>query len=371
MYGLELILFLFGSFIITYLVIPKVINVVHFKQLHDDPNERSSHKKNTPTLGGISFYFTLSIALYFLAKWDTTNIINSLVPGLAILFIIGLKDDLVSVLPLTKIFSQLVAIAFLLSNNDLLITSLNGFLGFYEIHSVTSYIISTLFMLSIINSFNLIDGIDGLAASIGVIVCTFFSILFYQTNQFFYSLLSIALVGTLVAFLFYNLSERKKIFMGDTGSLIIGFLVSFLSIKLLSTDATLLSAFSFNPENLPIIVGAAIIIPLFDTVSVFIIRTTTGKRFFKADRNHIHHTFLEFGFSHRKVSFIIGISNIVFFALIFLVSQFFNSFVVFFASLVFLFVVGFFLYNIRQNFDNHKPFIPKSAFFQKIFKIFF
>ncbi|MFY0604925.1 MAG: undecaprenyl/decaprenyl-phosphate alpha-N-acetylglucosaminyl 1-phosphate transferase [Flavobacteriaceae bacterium] len=368
MYGLELVLFLLGSFIITYIVIPKVINVVHYRQLHDDPNERSSHNKNTPTLGGIAFYFTFSIALFFLAKWDTSAIINSLVPGLTILFIIGLKDDLVSVSPLTKILAQITAIAFLLSNNDLLITSLNGFLGIYEIHYITSYVISTLFMLSIINSFNLIDGIDGLAAGIGIIVCSLFSILFFLTDQLFYSFISIVLVGVLVAFLFYNLSDRKKIFMGDTGSLIIGFLISFLCIKLLSTKPVMLEPLPFIVENLPIIVGAAIIIPLFDTVSVFIIRTTTGKRFFEADRNHIHHTFLEFGYSHRRVSFIISLISLIFFGLIFFVSQFFNSFVVFFASLVFLFLVGFILYNIRQNVK--QPKIPASLL-QRIFKIFF
>lgn len=372
MYGLELVLFLLGSFIITYLVIPKVINVVHFKQLHDDPNERSSHNKTTPTLGGISFYFTISVALFFLARWDSSDIINSLVPGLAILFVIGLKDDLVSVSPLTKILSQLVAIAFLLSNNDLLITSLNGFLGIHEIHYVTSYIISTIFMLSIINSFNLIDGIDGLAASIGIIVCSLFCILFYMTGQTFYSLLSMVLVGILIAFLFYNLSDKKKIFMGDTGSLIIGFLISFLCIKLLSTKAGMLEALPFSAENLPIIVGAAIIIPLFDTVSVFIIRTTTGRRFFEADRNHIHHTFLEFGFSHRRVSFIIGLISIAFFGLIFLFCQFFNSIIVFSVSIVFLFIVGTILYTIRQSFNIKETATTlPSSFFQRIFKIFF
>lgn len=371
MYGLELVLFLLGSFVVTYFVIPKVINVAHFRQLNDNPNERSSHNKTTPTLGGIAFFFTVSIAIFFLGRWDSGDVINNLVPGLAVLFIIGLKDDLVSVSPLTKILAQFIAIAFLLSNSDMLITSLNGFLGFNEIHSITAYIISGIFMISIINSFNLIDGIDGLAASIGIIVCSLFSVLFYQTGQYFYGLLSITVVGILIAFLFYNLSERKKIFMGDTGSLMIGFLISFLSIKLIATDVSLLGSFSFIPENLPIIVGAAIIVPLFDTVSVFIIRTSTGKRFFEADRNHIHHTFLEFGYSHRRVSLVIGLANMLFFLAIFFASQFYNSFIVFFTAIIFLSVLGIVLYRIRKNFNMPKPKLPKTVFQRIIFRIFF
>ncbi|MBS9461259.1 undecaprenyl/decaprenyl-phosphate alpha-N-acetylglucosaminyl 1-phosphate transferase [Flagellimonas sp. 389] len=302
-----------GSFLLVYLTIPKIIGVVEYKRLMDDPNSRSSHKDRTPTLGGVAFYFTLIFAFFFIKNWQVSNEVIYIIPGLTILFIVGLKDDLVVLSPGSKLIAQTLAIAFVLANNSFVIESLNGFLNIYEIPYFLYLVIAGFLMLTIINSYNLIDGIDGLASIVGIVIMVIYTTIFYLSEEYFFALLSITMNACLMAFFGFNISSDKKIFMGDTGSLIVGFIISVLTLKFLALKPDSYEGLPFLLENAPLIAISILIVPLFDTARVFTIRIANKRGPFSPDRNHVHHVLIDFwGLSHKQASFIIGCFNILF-----------------------------------------------------------
>jgi len=302
-----------GSFLLVYLTIPKIIGVVEYKRLMDDPNQRSSHSRKTPTLGGVSFFFTLIIALFFIKNWHEHTEDIFIIPGLTILFIVGLKDDMVVLSPGSKLIAQVIAIAFVLVNDSFGIESLNGFLNIYEIPYYLYLVIGGFLMLTIINSYNLIDGIDGLASIVGIVIMVIYTTIFYLSQEYFFALIAITMNACLMAFFGFNISSSKKIFMGDTGSLIVGFIISILTLKFLALEPTAYGELPFLLENAPLIAISILIVPLFDTARVFTIRIANRKAPFSPDRNHVHHILIDFwGLSHKQASFIIGCFNIIF-----------------------------------------------------------
>jgi len=307
------ILLFLGSFLLTYLTIPKIIGVVEHKRLMDDPNKRSSHTTRTPTLGGVAFFYTLIFALFFIRGRDAFDEAMYIIPGLTILFIVGLKDDLVVISPGAKLLSQVFAIAFILTNPSFTIHSLNGFLNINEIPYYLYLIIGGFMMITIINSYNLIDGIDGLASIVGIVILVIYTTIFYLTEEYFFALLAIALNASLMSFLGFNLSSDKKIFMGDTGSLIVGFVISVLTLKFLALRPVAYTDLPFLLENAPLIAISILIVPLFDTARVFTIRIANKKGPFSPDRNHTHHVLIDYwGLTHKQASFIIGCFNLLF-----------------------------------------------------------
>ena len=314
MHFLETAVALFmGAFLLTYLTIPKIIGVVEYKRLMDDPNKRSSHSTKTPTLGGIAFFYTLVFALFFIEERGSFNEAIYIIPGLTVLFIVGMKDDLVVLSPGAKLVAQVVAIAFILVNESFTIDSLNGFLNINEIPYYLYLVIGGFMMLTIINSYNLIDGIDGLASVVGIVIMIIYTTIFYMTAEYFFALISITLNAILMAFFGFNISANKKIFMGDTGSLIVGFVISLLTLKFLALKPESYTELPFLLENAPIIAISILIVPLFDTARVFAIRIANKKAPFSPDRNHVHHVLIDFwGLSHKQASFIIGCFNLIF-----------------------------------------------------------
>jgi len=307
------ILLFVGSFILTYLTIPKIIGVVEHKRLMDDPNQRSSHKSRTPTLGGIAFFYCLIFSLFFIKDKAEHLEFIYLIPGLTILFIVGLKDDMVVLSPGSKLLAQVVAIAFILVNDSFGIESLNGFLNIYEIPYYLYLAIGGFLMLTIINSYNLIDGIDGLASIVGIVIMVIYTTIFYLSKEYFFALIAITMNACLMAFFGFNISSSKKIFMGDTGSLIVGFIISVLTLKFLALEPTAYGELPFLLENAPLIAISILIVPLFDTARVFAIRLANKRGPFSPDRNHVHHVLIDFwGLSHKQASFIIGCFNIIF-----------------------------------------------------------
>lgn len=161
-------------------------------------------------------------------------------------------------------------------------------------------------MLTIINAYNLVDGIDGLAASLSTVALFFFAVCFFWIGHYFLALSSVVMIGSLLGFLVFNLSERRKIFMGDTGSLIVGFFIAVLSIRLLALDNSI-HRLPFSPKYVPLIMGTIILIPIFDVIRVFSLRILKGRSPFSADRIHIHHVIIDkTGWSHRRTSFAIS-----------------------------------------------------------------
>lgn len=355
------IIFFLGAYFLTYFTIPKIIGLVEYKKLMDNPNKRSSHKKITPTLGGISFFYVLILTFFFLKSWDDYNVALNFIPGLTILFIVGLKDDLVVLAPISKLIAQICSIIFVLAHQNFIIDNLNGFLGIQEIPIYVHYILSGFLMLTIINAYNLIDGIDGLAAIVGIIILVLYAIIFYFTGDYFYTLLCLALNGSLMAFLAFNLSSSRKIFMGDTGSLIVGFIISILTLKFLTLTPSNYENLPFLLENAPIIAISILIVPLFDTARVFAIRLVNKKSPFSPDRNHIHHILIDYlSMTHRQASMTIGGFNL-FFVILFIAlgSTSSNGYLLVFLILLII-GLGYLFFRLDYSFSN----IKRKIFFR-------
>lgn len=305
-----LLIFLF-SFIISHFLVGKIRSIVIFKRLMKNSNHRSSHTGFVPNLGGVAFYIVLMFSFYFIKPYDKNDLTTALLPALTILLFTGIKDDIIVISAITKFIAQIISALFYVLY---VLPKLNlyGFLGLEVLPLWLSGIISVLIIITVINTINLIDGIDGLAAIISIIILTTYGVFFFLTKENFMFLLCLSLIGCLLAFLRYNFSLKNKIFMGDTGSMILGFIIGFFTIQILSLkNYSFICDTTFKVENNPLLVLFILFIPLFDTIRVFITRTINKKSPFKPDRNHIHHIFIDYyKFSHKKVSLIIGLFNI-------------------------------------------------------------
>ncbi len=303
--ALILIIFFTTGFMLMYFVTPVVIQVVKLRRLFEPVSNRSSHGQNVPSFGGITFFIVLILALNISEQFFVTSRAVFLVPSALFIFFMGLKDDLTGISPWNKITVQLIATTILFLSPDFQITNLHGFLGIYEIVPWICIPLAFLVVIFYINAYNLIDGIDGLASGLGALFFTFFSLVYFTLNDFMMMAVCLAMVGSFVAFLRFNTSKDKRIFLGDTGSLLIGFLIAAIVINILSKD--------YHEEiqmkyvaNLPLLIISALYIPVFDSIRVFIIRIQNGKSPFASDRSHIHHVILEyFKISHQKTSLLL------------------------------------------------------------------
>ena len=323
---LQFIFYFLGVFMLSYFLIPKIRAKALKLNLKDTPDIRSSHTIPVPTFGGVVFYISYILVLFFAQSLDSNHVSITLIASISILFFTGLLDDFKNLSPKIKFLCQIIGVALLMFQPDFRILSFHGFMGIYEIPLYVSVGGSMFFLLGLINAFNLIDGIDGLTGITGVIVASFYSYLLYNLGYFFYLSLSLATIATLLAFLRFNFSNTRKIFMGDTGSLVIGLVLGVLTLKLLSVDDTAYGSLSFYRAQLPLFLTGVLFVPLLDTMRVMFLRLTKGVSMFKPDRNHLHHIIVDFGLSHRKASFFIGFVNFIVALIMFFVIQKFNSF---------------------------------------------
>tara|TARA_R100001369_G_scaffold48787_1_gene75345 strand:- start:3661 stop:4776 length:1116 start_codon:yes stop_codon:yes gene_type:complete len=346
------LLSILGSYLLVAILIPKISWIVKSRNLMDQPDHRSSHKNSTPSMAGVSFFLVLIFMLNVINPWDIDGIGINLIAATGLMFAIGLKDDLVLSTPRAKIGGEILAIFFVLFCDCLEVSSLEGLFGLTAIPSWLSHGIIVLMILTIVNSYNMIDGIDGLASIIGIAIFAIFGVIFYAAGLDFYVLLCLCLIGILLAYLRYNLSSTKKIFMGDTGSLVIGFCMGFMSLKFLSMDVSLLSDYAFNGENKFIVIGAILFIPLFDTLRVIGVRLLNNKSPFHPDNNHIHHMLISSGLTHFKASLLLCFLNLGIAATLILLSTIFSSYeMIGFMTLYFGFFLGVF-YMLKVNIGN-------------------
>lgn len=298
------------AFLITFFAIPSIIRVAIIKNLFDEPGERKAHKSSIPTLGGLAIFAGVVFSFTFWSAGIEYQPTQYVLAAIVVLFFIGIKDDIVELTAIKKLYGQIFAALIIVVFANIRITSLFGIFGIYDIPYWFSLIISIFTILTIINAFNLIDGIDGLAAGVGAIAAFAFGLWFYNYNQIALCILSFSLFSSLLAFMVYNFSPAN-IFMGDTGSLIVGLILSVLAIHFVQLSfASPPYAFPFRSS--PAMAIAILIIPLIDTLRVFVIRLLKRKSPFSADRNHLHHFLLDLGLSHRGVSFTLYSINITF-----------------------------------------------------------
>jgi len=302
------------AFIVTFFSIPSIIAVAQANHLYDEPNGRTSHNVSTPTLGGMGIYAGIIIASMIFVDIEKMGFIQYVIAASIVIFFIGLKDDILSIAPLKKLLGQIVAASIIIDLGGIRFTHLHSFLGIGEIGYVASALLSLFVIIVTINAFNLIDGIDGLASGIGMLVVGFFGFWFFMIGHYEMAVLSASIFGALLAFFRYNVfSVKNKIFMGDIGSLTLGFFVSVLLIRFNELNINLDNPFAIS--SAPVVSFGILILPMFDTLRVFILRIIDGKSPFKADKQHVHHRLLLLGNSHIKASVILISFNALFIAI--------------------------------------------------------
>ncbi|WP_340112492.1 MraY family glycosyltransferase [Maribellus mangrovi] len=298
------------AFFISVLVIPPVLRVAYSKQLFDAPEGRKVHTRIIPPLGGIAIFLGFVLSSIIATDGLSFDELKYIIASVIIVFFIGLKDDLMDISAGKKFLVQIIASLILVILGNVRITSLHGIMGFHEISFPVSFLLSTFVVLVIMNAFNLIDGIDGLASGLGMLAGLFFGVYFYLVDHIPFAIMSFALVGSLAGFFLYNVFGKKnKLFMGDTGSLTIGLVVSALAIRF--NEFNIHTDHGFAVHFAPMVSIAVLSVPLIDTLRVMIIRMVQGRSPFSADRNHIHHKILELTPSHLNVTLWILAANSV------------------------------------------------------------
>lgn len=308
------IIFLSGglAFLISYFSIPAIIQVAKFKKLYDEPDPRKVHKKVIPTLGGLGIFGGFILATLIGTPTTAVGGLQYFVAASLVIFFLGIKDDILILSASKKFLGQILAAGIIIKFGGIRIDNMYGILGIHELPNTVSIILTAFTIIVITNSFNLIDGVDGLAGSLGILTSLVFGLYFLQTGQSLYGVMALSMVGSLAGFLIYNVSPAR-IFMGDTGSLLIGLINSILAIKFINTAAVGDSVFPIDAA--PAIGIAILMVPLFDTLRVVTIRIVNRRSPFSPDRNHIHHFLLDLGMKHTAIVITCLIANLLFIGL--------------------------------------------------------
>ena len=301
------------SFILVFISIPTILKVSHSKNLFDEPGKRRVHKQRVPTLGGLAIFFGILFTYTIYLDWFDYRPIPFLVPALLVIFSIGIKDDILVTAPIMKLLGQLMAAFIIVGFGDFRITDFHGFFGLKPDYFI-SISFTILFVVFIVNGFNLIDGVDGLAAITGIIASTGFGFWFFINGEYLIPTFSAIMIGALLAFIYFNVfSSTQKIFMGDTGSLLIGFILAIIAIRFMEFNVPQSrSSLLFSMNSAPAVAMGILIIPIMDTIRVFFLRLSKGQSPFTADKAHIHHRLLTLGFNHIQIALILGGVNLGF-----------------------------------------------------------
>ena len=304
---MQSILVFLTSLAFVVFAIPHIIDIAFKKHLFDHPAEsRKVHKSVTPNFGGIALYFSVLFTCTLFIPATALPEFNIIIAAGLILFLTGLKDDILTLGPLEKSLAQLLSALLVSIAGNLQIGNLQGLFGFYEIPAAVALPLSVFFIVGVVNAFNLIDGIDGLAGTLASIAMLMFALLFYALGEPGWTWLVLAIAGALLGFLYYNITPAK-IFMGDSGALFIGLLVAVCSIKFLNTsDNTLSNLGHFGTNTRFSLVAAIVAVPVFDTLRVLILRVKQAQSPFRADNKHLHHRLLSLGLNHIQSTAILS-----------------------------------------------------------------
>jgi UDP-GlcNAc:undecaprenyl-phosphate GlcNAc-1-phosphate transferase len=306
------------SFLIGFLFLPLFIKLLNKIKLGDKPGGHKIHDGLTPSLGGIVIYLAAIVTVTIWFDYDDLVSLRFLLTSFLIIFLLGIRDDIVSLNPGTKFLGQLIAALMVTSIVDIKVPSFNDSLVIYDVNYLFSYGFTIFLIILLTNSFNLLDGVDGLAGSIMFLVLIFMGWWFIGVGEKIYGILALVFASSLLSFLVFNW-HPAKIFMGDTGSMTLGFIIAVftvLFIDILGKTEEINNPFYFKSAF-----GSALClnaIPILDTMRVSFNRIRFGKSPFKPDKNHVHHYLLRLGLGQKgTVTFLIFI-QIVMISFIFL-----------------------------------------------------
>lgn len=300
-YLIGLISFLFGL-----AAMPIVIRIAKAKHFVVRPNKRMCHTGEVPNIGGIDICFSFLLT-YMVFEFNTLQQSQFLLIGVFAIMMVGLVDDILILTPLSKLICELLSGIALVGFADIRITHLHQFLGIAELSTGWSYFISFFILAAIINAINLIDGVDGLASGLGIIYCLFFAIYFALVGQMDWSILAICMIGSLAVFFCYNVfgGSRHKIFMGDSGSLLLGYMLTAFVFQFCELNAYHEVPEIYHMNGAPAVAVCVLSVPIFDTIRVSLTRIKHHTSPFSPDKNHIHHLLLRIGLNHLETTMIL------------------------------------------------------------------
>jgi len=300
------------SFALVFAISPSVIRIAQQKGLVADPVGRSSHKVSTPCIGGIPIFIGVLFTSLLLTPHDMWAELQYILSAMVVVFMVGTKDDIEGLSPRNKMVGLLVAISILITRGDVQLHSMYGLFGSDSVFpSWLGMAISGFTLLVVTNSFNLIDGINGLSGVIGTICCVSFGTYFFMVDETYLGVLCMTTAGSLIAFLRFNMSPART-FMGDTGALVVGLLLGVFVIKFIDISSSVTTDPKYQFYNPIAIAVSILIIPLFDTIRVFTTRILRGHSPFEPDRRHIHHLLIDSGLDHMQGTTVLGLANMVF-----------------------------------------------------------
>ena len=329
-YGFAVLLF---TIMLSSFLFKKYIFVAKKYNLYKGYNERSSHNGQVYTGAGILLAFVVlvgNIVLDTVSLFDF-NSINVVIISSFLVSLLGFYDDFMEITAFYK-YIMLLFIIVMTINSELvlgknIINNLHGFLGIHEIPYSLALAFTAFVYLAVINAVNLMDGIDSYLALFCSLVCCLLVVIFLNASNLTLALICLLLIGSLAVFIRYNLSSNKKLFVGDAGSLFLGFWIAYFLVIFINMSDYIgyQNIFQIKAENLPVLAVAIINIPVLDTLRVMLVRILKGNSPFAADRNHIHHIFINGGFTHLRTSFILCMINFLNLTIVFAIEPLFDS----------------------------------------------
>lgn len=356
------------SFLIAYSLFPVVIRIFKSIDIMDEPDRRKIHKYSTPSMGGIAIFIGMMVALFIVVPLADLAENKFLIAGLILMLFLGLRDDISSLNANYKLAFQSITAFLVLRFTGIGLTGLYGVFGVGEFNQFIALALSVFLLIALTNSFNLIDGIDGLAGSIALLASVMFGIWFVLSGNTFFAILSLTTVGALVAFLIFNW-QPSRIFMGDTGSIFLGFILSCLAFQFINDNNLLPVGDPMKFNSFVAIATSLLIIPIYDTTRVFTLRVFAGQSPFVPDKRHIHHVLLRQGFNHSQSTLILIGFNVLL-VILTLQFNFLSDTLLLTAQFILTFSFGFYFdrrlvrqvqAEKRSNLQKGEIFISKSA----------
>ncbi|MCH7400194.1 undecaprenyl/decaprenyl-phosphate alpha-N-acetylglucosaminyl 1-phosphate transferase [Belliella sp. DSM 107340] len=302
-------LFVFG---VSVVILPPIISFLNFKGIGDKIDERRMHTSFIPTAGGLGVLLPALVTIFMFS--NILNDFDLVIIGLCIsmVFVTGLIDDLKNLMAIIKLVALIIPTCIIMFFLDLKIESFHGLFGVYEIPEMVGVPLTLLVIVFLTNAFNLIDGVDGLLSTVSSFVFMVFGAWFLSIGAYSFALISLAFLGGTIAFLVYNWAPAR-VFMGDSGSLSIGFAVSILALAFLKANDSLPIENAYKIISPVTVITALVVYPVFDTFRVFFLRIIERRSPFSADKKHIHHFLCELNFSARLISItLLGFNALIF-----------------------------------------------------------
>lgn len=291
---------------------PIVVRIAKAKHLVVRPNKRTSHTGEVPNIGGLGICFAF-LMTYLVFEFDQIPQSQFMLIGLFAIVVVGLVDDILVLSPLSKLICELLSGIAMIAFSDIRLTNLHGLFGIESIGIVPSYILSFFVLVAIINAINLIDGVDGLASGLGILYCSFFALYFFLIGQEPWAILAMCLIGPLLVFFIYNVfgGTARKIFMGDSGSLLLGYIITAFVFRFCELNASHEVPEALACSAAPAVGICVLGIPIYDTIRVSLTRIKHHKSPFLPDKNHIHHLLLRTGMNHLQTTCILIVVSIL------------------------------------------------------------